>query len=113
MRWRGCRLAAAGAGASASPARRAQHRRISVEAVEAFAAPGHRARERVTPAFGRPCIRDRGVARVGSRRFYRELVRVGFAHGARVGALVLLAQVATAVGFVREAGAARRASCSN
>ena len=53
--------------------------------------------------------RPRG-ARFGSVRFYRELVRAGFAHDARVGALVLLAQVATAVGFVREAGAGRRAS---
>ena len=42
-------------------------------------------------------------ARLGSARFYLALVRAGFAHGARVGALVLLAQVATAVGMTREA----------
>jgi glycosyltransferase involved in cell wall biosynthesis len=48
--------------------------------------------------------------RFGSARFYLELVRAGFAHGARVGALVLLAQVATAVGLLREVGAARRAA---
>jgi glycosyltransferase involved in cell wall biosynthesis len=55
--------------------------------------------------------RDRARGeRLASAGFYRELVRAGFAHGARVGALVLLAQVATAVGLVREAAAARRAS---
>jgi glycosyltransferase involved in cell wall biosynthesis len=41
-------------------------------------------------------------------RFYTRLVRAGFAHGGAVGALVVLAQVATACGFVAEAVRARR-----
>jgi glycosyltransferase involved in cell wall biosynthesis len=40
--------------------------------------------------------------------FYSQLLRKGFAQGFRVGALVVLAQVATAVGFGREALAGRR-----
>jgi glycosyltransferase involved in cell wall biosynthesis len=42
--------------------------------------------------------------------FYTGLVRRGFAEGARAGALVLLAQAATAVGVAQEALAARRRS---
>lgn len=40
--------------------------------------------------------------------FYRDLVRRGFGAGRRAGALVLLAQVATATGVAREAWSARR-----
>jgi glycosyltransferase involved in cell wall biosynthesis len=50
---------------------------------------------------------ERGLQPVG---FYTRLVRAGFAHGAGVGALVVLAQVATAWGFVAEAVTARRRS---
>jgi GT2 family glycosyltransferase len=42
--------------------------------------------------------------------FYTDLVRAGFARGAPVGALVLLAQVATACGMVAEAVSIRRRS---
>jgi glycosyltransferase involved in cell wall biosynthesis len=41
-------------------------------------------------------------------RFYTGLVRAGFAHGAAVGVVVLLAQVATAFGIVAEAVGTRR-----
>jgi glycosyltransferase involved in cell wall biosynthesis len=41
-------------------------------------------------------------------RFYTELVRAGFAHGAVVGALVVLAQAATAWGIATEAVRSRR-----
>jgi glycosyltransferase involved in cell wall biosynthesis len=47
-------------------------------------------------------------ARLAPARFYVELLGKGWAEGPRAGALVVLAQVATAVGIVREAGATRR-----
>ena len=60
----------------------------------------------------------RGAYRLSHRRspsgglsplsFYVRLVRTGFAHGVRCGLLVVVAQLATAVGFVREARVLRR-----
>ncbi len=41
--------------------------------------------------------------RLQRSRFYLTLLRRGFAQGARTGALVALAQLATAVGMAREA----------
>jgi GT2 family glycosyltransferase len=48
--------------------------------------------------------------RPASGSFYTSMVRTGFSHGPRVGALVILSQVATAIGFARAARADRRAS---
>ena len=54
--------------------------------------------------------RGPGPRRAGLQRprFYADLVREGVAGGVRTGLLVVLAQVATAVGITREALAARR-----
>jgi glycosyltransferase involved in cell wall biosynthesis len=61
--------------------------------------------------YGRGAYRFHRDAPRGRRlqapRFYTALVRIGFAHGLRPGVLVLVAQVATAVGIGREALAAR------
>ncbi|MDE0802119.1 MAG: glycosyltransferase [Acidimicrobiales bacterium] len=51
----------------------------------------------------------RDDAGLQSPRFYVGLVRTGFRHGMAPGALVVVAQVATAVGVVREIRAQRRA----
>jgi glycosyltransferase involved in cell wall biosynthesis len=62
--------------------------------------------------YGRGALRyqrDRARgARVQPLRFYANLVRAGFELGATTGLLVVLAQLATAVGFAREAVAHRR-----
>ncbi len=50
----------------------------------------------------------RGPRRPEPPRFYLGLLRRGFADGVRAGLLVCLAQLATAVGMLREAAAARR-----
>jgi glycosyltransferase involved in cell wall biosynthesis len=52
--------------------------------------------------------RDGDVAELEPAGFYLALVRDAFRHGVTVGLLVLLAQVATAVGFVGAAAAQRR-----
>lgn len=52
-------------------------------------------------------LRRTGAGRLQPARFYLGLVRRGFAAGPRVGALVLVAQVATGVGIVRERRVAR------
>ena len=51
---------------------------------------------------------ERGGRPATGGRFYIGLVRAGFAHGAVVGALVVLAQVATAWGIATEAVRSRR-----
>ncbi len=48
-------------------------------------------------------------ARLQPARFYADLVRTAFAHGPRVGGLVVLAQLATAAGIASEALDTRRA----
>ena len=55
------------------------------------------------------CHRDRGCGdRLQPLRFYTGLLRGGFTRGVAAGLLVILAQVATAVGIAGEALAARR-----
>jgi glycosyltransferase involved in cell wall biosynthesis len=49
-----------------------------------------------------------GQCRPAPSRFYADLVRTGFGHGVQVGVLVLVAQLATAVGVLRGVVAARR-----
>ena len=61
--------------------------------------------------YGRGAARFRRFGPAGSRGlappgFYAGLIRAGFARGPIVGALVIAAQVATAVGIVAETGAA-------
>jgi glycosyltransferase involved in cell wall biosynthesis len=50
---------------------------------------------------------DRGLQQPG---FYARLVKRGFDRGARVGLLVSVAQIATAIGFISEWGASRASS---
>jgi glycosyltransferase involved in cell wall biosynthesis len=100
------RLAAQGIAITYEPKARVEH----------FPALSLRSFWRQQERYGRGAYRFHRAHRGGARRqpasFYLALVRRGFAQGPRVGALVLLAQGATAVGLLREAGSARRASRS-
>jgi hypothetical protein len=61
--------------------------------------------------YGRGALRfhrRNGAGGLQPARFYIGLVRAGFAHGAVVGALVVLAKVATAWGIATEAVRSRR-----
>ncbi|MGE3286266.1 MAG: glycosyltransferase family 2 protein [Pseudonocardia sp.] len=65
-------------------------------------------RQQVRYGRGAHRFRSDHGSRLEAPGFYTGLVRRGFAEGARAGALVCLAQLATAVGIAQEAAAARR-----